>query len=86
MSPTSELLAALDAEVTRAKSVDASAATLIRGITQRVSDAVAAAIKNGATEEQLAPVQAEVDALKASSDDLSAAVSENTPAQTTSRR
>lgn len=77
-----ELLTALDAEVTRARTIDASAATLIRGITQRVSDAVAEAIKNGATEEQLKPVQAEVDALKAASDDLSAAVSENTPVQT----
>lgn len=80
--PVPELLAALDAEVTRAKTIDASAAALIRGIAQRVTDAVAAAIKNGATEEQLAPVQAEVDALKVASDDLSAAISENTPVTT----
>ncbi len=75
----SPILAALDAEVTRATTVEASAAALIRGIADRVAAAVAAALKNGATEAELAPVQAEVDALKASSDDLTAAISENTP-------
>lgn len=76
----SDQLAALDAEITRARSVEASASALIRGITQRIADAVAQAVKNGATEEQLQPVLAEVEALRASSDDLTAAVSENTPA------
>lgn len=79
-----ELLAALDAEVTRARTVEASAAALIRGITQRIADAVKAALANGATAEQLAPIQAEVDGLKASSDDLTAALTENTPVTPTS--
>jgi hypothetical protein len=46
----------------------------------KIADGWAAALVNGATAEELAPVQAEVDALRASSDDLTAAVSENTPA------
>jgi hypothetical protein len=77
---SSQILAALDAEVTRATTVAASASALLRGITTRIEAAVAAALVNGATAEELAPVQAEVDALRASSDDLTAAVSENTPA------
>jgi hypothetical protein len=83
---TTDLLAALDTAVTNATSVEKSAAVLIRGIAQRIADAVAAAIANGATAEQLAPVQAEVDALTASASDLSAAVSENTPAAATSAK
>jgi len=42
--------------------------------------AIDKALENGATAEQLAPVQEEVTALNTSSDDLSAAVTENTPA------
>lgn len=76
----SPILSDLDAAVTNATTVQASAAALIRGISSRVQTAVDAALANGATAAELAPVQAEVDALKASSDDLSAAVSENTPA------
>lgn len=78
--PVAEILAALDAEVTRATTIQASAAALIRGIAGRIQTAVDAALANGATAEQLAPVSAEVDALKASSSDLEAAVSENTSA------
>jgi hypothetical protein len=76
----SQILAALDAEVTNATTVMASASALIRGITARIQAAVQAAIANGATAEELAPVQAEVDALKASAADLASAVQENTPA------
>lgn len=76
---TAELLAALQQEVSEATTVMASAATLIRGIAARVQAAVDAAVANGATAEQLAPVQAEVDALDAGGTDLAAAVQENTP-------
>lgn len=75
-----QILAQLDAQVTAAVTVMASATTLIKGIAARVQTAVDAAIANGATAAELAPVQAEVDALAASSNDLASAVSENTPA------
>jgi len=75
-----QILTDLDDEVTRATSVQAGAATLIRGFATRQQAAIDAALANGATAEQLAPVQAEVDALKAGTNDLSAAIAENTPA------
>lgn len=78
--PIPQILTDLDNAVTRAKTVDASAATLIRGITGRIAAAIEVALANGATAEQLAPVQAEVDGLNTASDDLAAAVAENTPA------
>ncbi len=74
-----DLLAALDAQVTKSTTVEKSAAALIRGIAGRIQAAVDAALAGGATAEQLAPVQAEVDALSASEADLTAAISENTP-------
>jgi len=78
--PVSDILADLDAQVTKATTVMAGAAVLIRGIGARIEAAVAAAQTNGATEAELAPITAEAAALKASADDLSAAVQENTPA------
>ncbi len=72
----------LQAQVTASITVESSAKALIDGFAQRLTDAVAAAIANGATAEQLAPVQAEVDALNASSTSLAASVSANTPAAT----
>lgn len=77
--PVSPILTDLDAQVTNATTVMASASALIRGIAARVQAAVDAALANGATADQLAPVQAEADALKASATDLSAAITENTP-------
>lgn len=55
----------------------ASATLLINGIAARVQAAIAAAIANGATAEELAPVQGEVDALTASTAALAAAVAAN---------
>ncbi len=75
-----QLLTDLDAAVTKATTVDAAAAALIRGFAARTQAAIDAALANGATEAQLLPVQAEVNALTAGADDLTAAVSENTPA------
>lgn len=68
----------LTAEVTRNRTVDGSAAALIRGIAQRIQDAIAADDVADATN-----LTALVADLRSSSDDLSAAVSENTPAAPT---
>lgn len=67
----------LATSVTNATGAMASATTLINGIAARVQAAVDAAIAGGATPAQLAPVQAEVDALNAASADLSKAVAAN---------
>ena len=71
----------LAAQVAATTTVIDSAVVLINGFAQRLVDAIAVAIAGGATAEQLAPVQAEVDALKAKSDALAAAVAANTPGQ-----
>jgi hypothetical protein len=71
-------LEALAAQVQANESAEASAVTVINGIAGRVQAAVDAAIAGGATAADLAPVQAEVDSLKASSDALSAAIAANT--------
>jgi hypothetical protein len=60
---------------------EAAAVVVLNGIGARVQAAVQAAIANGATAEELAPVQAEVDSLKASADALSAAIVANTPSE-----
>ena len=70
----SQILIDLEQAVTDAQTVEASAATLIRGIAGRIQTAVDAALANGATAAELAPVQAEADALKASNADLTAAI------------
>lgn len=72
-------LEALATQVQSNISAEESAVTVINGIAQRVQDAVNKAIEGGATAEDLAPVQAEVDSLKASSDKLSAAIAASTP-------
>lgn len=69
-------LSTLTAEVARNRSVDGSAAALIRGITQRIADAIAADDIGDATN-----INALLEDLKTSSDDLAGAVSENTPAE-----
>ncbi len=70
----------LNTAVTNATTVQASATALITGFAARQQAAIDAAIANGATAAQLAPVQAEVDALNASAANLAAAVTANTPA------
>jgi hypothetical protein len=69
----------LTAQITRATTVAESAKTLIDGIGQRVTDAVAAAIANGATAEELAPVAELATALDAEATALEQAVIANTP-------
>lgn len=72
-------LAALAAQVEANLQVESSAVQLINGIGARIQAAVDAAIANGATEAELAPVQAEVDSLATSAANLAAAVAANTP-------
>jgi hypothetical protein len=74
------ILVALQAQVTANTTAEASATTLINGIVARIQTAVDAAIAGGATAEDLAPVQSEIDAMTASAAALSAAVVANTPA------
>lgn len=76
----SPILASLQAQVAQSISVETSAQVLIEGFVVRVQSAVDAALANGATAAELAPVQAEVDAMAASAAALSAAVVANTPA------
>ena len=73
-----EVLDALQAQVTKSTTVMDSATALIKGIAARIQAAIDAALGKGATEAELAPVQAEVDALSSASDALAAAVEENT--------
>lgn len=75
------ILQALADQVTKTTTAEQSAITLINGIAGRIQAAVDAALAGGATASQLAPVQEEVDALKASSQALSDAIAANTPVQ-----
>ena len=69
-------LTVLQNAVSRNKSVDDSAAELIRGISQRIKDAIAADDMTDATN-----INALVAELDSSTDALAGAVSENTPAE-----
>lgn len=73
----------LKAEVAADKEVESSAVTLLNGIQARIDAAVAAAQSAGATDAQLADIQAVSDALAAQREELSAAVVANTPAAPT---
>jgi hypothetical protein len=73
------VLDSLKAQVTKNIDAEASAVLALNGIADRVQAAVTAALANGATAAELAPVQDEVDALKASADALGAAIVANTP-------
>lgn len=66
-------------QVSATTTVEASAVTLINGFTARIDAAVQAAIANGATESELAPITDEVTAMKASAQSLADAVAANTP-------
>ncbi len=61
-------------KVHAAEGVEESAITFINGVAARIQAAVDAALANGATEAQLAPVSAEVDALQAKSQALADAL------------
>lgn len=73
------VLESLRTEVAEDVTIMGSATVLINGFTARLQAAVDAALANGATAAQLAPVTDEIAALKAGSTDLAAAVAANTP-------
>lgn len=70
----------LRAAVTRNTEVDQSAIVLINGIAGKVEAAVTAALANGATEAELAPIVEVVAAFRASNEELAAAVAAGTTA------
>ncbi len=65
------------AAIEKAKGAENSATVLINSIAGRIQTAVDAAIANGATAAELAPVQDEINTLNAQSDALAAAVAAN---------
>lgn len=71
------VLADLQAEVEHTVGVVNSAVTFINGVAARIEAAVQAALANGATAAELAPVTDEVTALKAASDSLANAIAAN---------
>ena len=73
-----QVLADLQAAVDKNTEVIGSAVVLINGIAARLQAAVDAALANGATAAELAPVTAEVKALNDNADALAAAVQANT--------
>lgn len=70
----------LAAQVKATTDAEDAAILVLNGIAARIQAAVDAAVAGGATAAQLQPVQDEVNALKAKTDELSAAVVANTPA------
>ena len=70
----------LAAQVKKNTDAEAAATVVINGIAARLQAAVDAALANGATAAELAPVTDEITALNASADTLSAAIVANTPA------
>jgi hypothetical protein len=73
---------ALIAQIEATKQVEASATVLINGFAARIQTAVDTALAGGASAADLAPITDELTAIKAATDDLSAAVVANTPAAT----
>ena len=71
------VIQALVDEVTSTRTVIASAVSLVNGISARIAAAVAAAIGNGATAEELQPLADLGVAMKADADALAAAVAAN---------
>lgn len=77
------VLDTLRAQVEATDTVIDSATALINGFSGRLTDAVNAALANGATEAELAPITDEIAAMKTATDALAAAVVAGTPAATT---
>lgn len=67
--------------ITAAVTVIDSAIVLVRSIPDLIATAVAAAVENGATAEQLQPLSDLADSLNAKAEALAAAVAANTPAE-----
>jgi ABC-type transporter Mla subunit MlaD len=79
LATTNPVLEQLRGQVEAANGAMASATVLINGIAARVQAGIDAALANGATADELAPLTDEVNSLKNASDELSAAVQANTP-------
>ena len=79
MAVLDDKINALNAEVTRQKTIKDSVIALINGIPALITDAVAKATAAGATPAQLAAFDQVSAAIKASDDDLAAAVAANVP-------
>ncbi len=75
------VLDALSAQIQANLDVEASAVVLINGISQRITDAVTAALAGGATAAELQPFTDLAAAMKTEADALAAAIVANTPAQ-----
>jgi len=75
-----EAIGVLTTQVQRATEVEKSAEILINGFQARLEAAVAAALANGATAEEIAPLTDLAKALDTEGDALAAAVVANTPA------
>ena len=71
------VLESLRQQVETTVGVIQSAIVFINGVTGRIEAAVAAALANGATEAELAPVQAEVDALRDHTQAMADAIAAN---------
>lgn len=80
MANSNPVIDALIAQAQANVDAEAAAVVVLNGIKDRIQAAVDAALANGATAEQLAPVTSEIATLKSSSDALSAAIVANTPA------
>lgn len=80
MAAIDDKIAALQAEVTRETTIEKSAVALIQGISGQIAAAVQAALAAGATTAQLQSLTDLQTTLAANDDELSAAVTANTPA------
>lgn len=76
-----QVITDLTNEVAQSVSVENSATILINGISTRIKDAVAKAIENGATAEELAPLTDVAKQLDESNKALADAITANTPAE-----
>jgi hypothetical protein len=72
-----EQIAELTQEVTDAEGIIDSATAFVNGTAQAIADAVAAALANGATQEQLQPLTDLGEAMKVKADALAAALQAN---------
>jgi hypothetical protein len=77
MATALEIVTNAVVEIKNTTGVLESAKLWIDGSAARQQAAVDAALANGATQEQVAPMQAEVDAMKAKSDEVAAAIAAN---------
>lgn len=79
--PAATQIKELEAQLAKNREVESSAAQLINGIKDRIQKAIDAALANGATAEELAPLSDEVALMESSRSALAAAVAENTPGE-----